>query len=997
LSFKTITRLIVGLLILGATYFFTSTYFNNQRTTSAFQQVHHTYEVIEGIDNLNTSVLDLESQVRGYVISGNPAFLSDLASKTETVKSQLVQLKALVGENPAQQAYMQSLQSLVEAKLNFQQELLEAYRVSDEKPLDMIASLRGKAITDQFKSVLAGMHKEEQRLLHLRIEANQSENAKEFYSSIIIGSIGLVLLILALWMISKEYKRRKAAEKLSRANELKYKGLIDNSGVGIYSADHTGRFLFISDHCAEITGYSPQELIGKHYSELIRIDKQKEVQEFYARQYASGIQETLLTFPIQTKEGYIKWVEQSAVLLKGESGRTGFQCIVKDVTENKLGEDLLREAELKLRAEQEENQFRLQAIIDNIPMVVYIKDLEGRFIMVNKRFREELDMTDEMILGKTNQDVNKNEQQAEKYIASDQQVIETLQPVELEEVVVTNTGERFMLVTKFPLFDKNNQLFAISGVDKDITDMVRSRQQLIDARLRAEKAEKLQEEFLANMSHEIRTPMNGIIGMTNLLFETDLNKDQIEFVQIIKQSSDTLLMLINDILDLSKIKSGRMSVEAIDFSIPQVVNAVVAPFLIKAKEKQVIIRTNIQPDIPGFVKGDQYKLAQVLNNLLGNAVKFTETGEIKLSVNLVKKQGEDVTVEFVVSDTGIGIGKEYLDLIFESFAQAGNDMIRRYGGTGLGLAITKRLIELQGGSIEVSSTLGKGTTFRLEIPYNQATQNRGVVPPKSDIDYDNKCLKGKKILLVEDNEINQKVTSLHLQKKGLLIDIANNGKEAVEMIEGGRSYDLIIMDLQMPEMNGFQTTLYIRQKLHIQTPIIAMTASALRNERARCFEIGMNEYMTKPFVPAELFRNLEQLLNGKQQETVGEGNDVSIAMPVHELYSLDYLREVDDQEYLVEVLQLFLDTTPAALNLIREQVIYENWDEVYKTAHKLKSSLGILQMNKMLADVSEIERLAKEVSQLDKLPVLISGALIHYNLIQPMLAADLAKAKAILN
>jgi len=235
-----------------------------------------------------------------------------------------------------------------------------------------------------------------------------------------------------------------------------------------------------------------------------------------------------------------------------------------------------------------------------------------------------------------------------------------------------------------------------------------------------------------------------------------------------------------------------------------------------------------------------------------------------------------------------------------------------------------------------------------------------------------------------------------LQKKGLVIDIANNGKEAVAMLEAGKTYDLIIMDLQMPEMNGFQTTLYIRQKLNIQTPIIAMTASALRNERTRCFEIGMNEYMTKPFVPAELFNNLERLLDGKQLELVNE-EVVKSDEAVHAPYNLAYLEEVDDQEYLVEVLQLFLDTTPEALNTIREQVIYENWDAVYKTAHKLKSSLGILQMNKMLADVSEIERLAKEEVHLDKLPVLISGALIHYNLIQPMLAADLAKAKAILN
>ncbi|ANE50340.1 PAS domain S-box protein [Flavisolibacter tropicus] len=996
MNFKRTTRLIVIFLFLGAIYFFFGTYSNNQRTASTFQQVNHTYSIIDTIENLNNSILDMESQMRGYVITGNAVFLNDFTAKVTKAKEELSKLKTLTADNPIQQKHLDTVTALVEAKLEFHTELLTAYKESPQKALGMIASLKGKIITDRFKALLSKMNSEEQRLLQLRIAANQEVSRIKFYSSLLIGVIGFAFLMIALWRINKEYKRRKLAEQESMANEAKYKELIENSGVGIFSADLAGRFQFVNNQCVELTGYKAEELTGKHFAELIREDKRNEVEEFYFHQLTGGIKETVLQFPIHSKEGYIKWVEQSAILLIEKDQPVGFQCIVKDITESKLGADLLRETEMKLRAEQEENQFRLQAIIDNIPMVVYIKDMEGRFVMVNKRFREELDMTDEMILGKTNSDVNKNQQQAQNYIASDRQVIETLKPVELEDVVVTNSGERYKLVTKFPLFDKNNQLFAISGVDKDITDMVRSRQQLIDARLRAEKAEKLQEEFLANMSHEIRTPMNGIIGMTNLLFETSLNKDQVEFVQIIKQSSDTLLMLINDILDLSKIKSGRMSVEAIDFSIQNVVEAVMAPFQIKARDKQVLVRKYIQQDIPNIVNGDQYKLAQVLNNLLSNSVKFTEAGEIKVEVNLVGQVEDAVTIEFVISDTGIGIGEEHLELVFESFAQAGDDMVRKYGGTGLGLAITKRLIELQGGNISVRSEVGVGTTFRFQLSYKKAVQKGHQQLAPINIYQESQSLTGRKVLLVEDNEINQKVTKLHLQKKGLVIDIANNGKEAVEILESGKSYDLIIMDLQMPEMNGFQTTIYIRQKLNIQTPIVAMTASALRNERTKCFEIGMNDYMTKPFVPADLFNTVERLLTVDHPQMVGERTG-SIDNPVHSLYSLAYLEEIEDDTYLAEVLQLFLDSTPEALHTIREQMIFENWEEVYKTAHKLKSSLGILQMNKLLADVGEIERLAKDKIQLDQVSILISGALIHYNLIRPMLEADLAKAKAKLN
>jgi CheY-like chemotaxis protein len=422
-----------------------------------------------------------------------------------------------------------------------------------------------------------------------------------------------------------------------------------------------------------------------------------------------------------------------------------------------------------------------------------------------------------------------------------------------------------------------------------------------------------------------------------------------------------------------------------------------APMQIRARQNNVKLTKRLPLDLPAFVKGDQQKLAQVLNNLLSNAVKFTEAGEITVETYVRKRDAANISIEFIVTDTGIGIGEEYLQSIFESFTQAGTDMVRRYGGTGLGLAITKRLIELQGGTILVSSVLGKGTCFRFEIPYAISDKKEEELTLDATKNYTEKqCLKGRQILLVEDNEINQKVTCLHLQKVGLVIEVANNGKEAVEKLEAGKRYDLIIMDLQMPEMNGFQTTMYIRKKLNCATPIIAMTASALRNERIKCFEIGMNEYMTKPFVPADLYLQVERLLVGDTNSS-NPSTTIQAQMKEASPYSLAYLEEMEDPEYVVEILKLFLDTTPDMLKTIQEGLIYENWELVHKMAHKLKSSLGILQMNKMLADVAEIERQAHEKTGLDTLPMLISGIIIHYNLVRPMLEADLVRAKAILN
>ena len=636
----------------------------------------------------------------------------------------------------------------------------------------------------------------------------------------------------------------------------------------------------------------------------------------------------------------------------------------------------------------EEYQTKLQAILDYIPMIVYIKDLNGRYILVNKEFKKVFDQSDETIIGKTSLQLHSDSVAAKKLEMVDEEVRGKLQPVEIEDIIETSEGPQHMLVTKFPLFDKNNNLFATSGVDKNITEMVRYRQELINARSRAEQAEKLQEEFLANMSHEIRTPMNGIVGMSNLLEDTNLSEEQREYVQLIKQSSDTLLMLINDILDLSKIKAGRMSIEQIDFNLEETVDRVLSQFRLKAADKGLALTKIVDQNIPTYVKGDQHKLIQILNNLISNAVKFTDQGQVRVEIRVIDKSNEKITFEFLVVDTGIGIAKENLDYVFESFVQAGNDMMRRFGGTGLGLSITKRLLELQGGMINVTSTLGKGTSFRFEISYspgNNSSINANTIPNGTNLKYP--LLNGKRILLVEDNTVNQKVTVKMLTKVGVKTEVANNGRESIELLEKNK-YDAIIMDLQMPEMNGFQATTYIRSKLNLNTPIIAMTASALRNEREKCLEIGMNAYMTKPFIPQELFELIGVLT---EENSISSVKEAEREKPVlsEKPYQLSYLQELEDDDYMIEVLQIFLKSTPEALGAMKQQYLQENWDGVYKHAHKLKSSLGILQMTALAERITEIEILARERTYAERIPLLVKQAIDQYNLISPLLEAEL--------
>lgn len=560
----------------------------------------------------------------------------------------------------------------------------------------------------------------------------------------------------------------------------------------------------------------------------------------------------------------------------------------------------------------------------------------------------------------------------------------------VEETVVQNDQVRILHVFKCPLFDKSGAICGVGGIATDITDKIQHQQKLMAAKLRAEAAEQLQEQFLANMSHEIRTPMNGVMGMANILGETPLSEEQREYLNIIIQSSNKLLLLINNILDVSKIKAGKLVLEQTDFSLKEELESVVAPFQLKCREQGLDFA--LMNDTPSslFILGDRLRLHQVLTNLLSNALKFTDKGSILLEVCSTSLNKEGVTLQFSVRDSGVGIPLEQQGRIFDSFVQADSGITRKYGGTGLGLSITRQLVEMQGGKVWVESTPGEGTTFSFTLFYpmsNKVPETEKMALAPSDYS----GMEGKRVLVVEDNDVNQKVVVAYLKKAMIDVDIANNGREAVNLLEDGLRYDLIIMDLQMPMMDGFQTTAYIRQKLELATPIIAMTASALRNEKMKCFELGMNEYLTKPFEPVDLFRQLRRFLLRK---TEGSGF-VEYSVPVVAgTYNLSYLHEMDDHEYFCEVLDLFLSTTPVLVEEIKTDVLYENWESVYAKTHKLKSSLSILRMDEMLKLAAAIELQAKEKVHLEKIDREILELEEKLGVIRPLIEAELSEAKA---
>lgn len=459
---------------------------------------------------------------------------------------------------------------------------------------------------------------------------------------------------------------------------------------------------------------------------------------------------------------------------------------------------------------------------------------------------------------------------------------------------------------------------------------------------RSKEVADMKEQFLANMSHEIRTPMNAILGFTALLRRTVLSSDQRQYVQNIHSAGENLLVLVNDILDLSKIEAGMMSLEETRFSLHSLLSSVSAMFSEKVKDKGLQLNVDIAPDVPDILSGDAVRLTQVLVNLLSNAVKFTEEGKIDVKINLLKQTDDDVRIRISICDTGIGIPAEKQKTIFERFHQADAETTRRFGGTGLGLAIVKQLITLQKGTIQLHSKPGNGSEFIVELSYGVPDINQ-LYEAALSAQEEAVPLQKITVLIAEDNAMNQQLISHLMRSWGIDYLLVNNGREAVDELRK-RPYSLVLMDIQMPDMDGYVATQVIRSELGLSIPIIAMTAHAMAGEKEKCLQLGMNDYVSKPIKETQLYNIIGQHAQEVSHELA---TDLSLTH-----IRLEYLQNLSggDREFERQLLEQFVEQTATELLQLRTAIDRSDFDNIRRTAHSLKSTIGYVGLSDVLGE-----------------------------------------------
>jgi PAS domain S-box-containing protein len=978
--FRSMTRKITGLIILSVLVFLLFglvLVYEKKQQEATNLLVEKTNQTIYQLNTIRYWVVESESVSRGFLLTNDAAWLKELKPVYEKLSALVEELRKNSGDSIEQKLNLQKLKELVEKKILFQKGFTQRITATQRNTDAINKKGEGPQITREIKKLLNEMLAMEDRFLLHRISEYRKTDEKYASFAILFATIAFLIVLLLLNELNRDLLKRKKAEEELIAGESKYRSLIENAGALMFTSDLAGNILFANQQTIAVTGFSQEELIGKPYSIFLEGAIRAKIEQFYRDQFNEKRRTANCELSILTKGGEQKILEQSSVLLFEGNKPIGFQFLSRDITAKRKTEEALRKSENA----RLENEIRLKAILNNSTSLIYIKDLEGRYVMVNKKFKDFFGLAEETVIDKTDYDLTTKEI-ADRFKKQDDELYISQHPIQKEEQVSTPLGNRIVLYNKYPLYNQEQALLGICVIANDITDSIATKQQHVHAIKTAETARQIQEQFLANMSHEIRTPMNGIQGMTKLLLETNLNEEQKGFTNMINRALNNLVVIVNNVLDYSNLKTGKLVLDNVAFNLADLLEEIKKQFAHQVANKNLQFSIDIQNDVPEILKGDTYRLKQILANLVGNAVKFTQKGCVHLEIRVASQTDRKTNLAFTLTDTGVGIPEDKLQTIFESFAQANKEISRGYGGAGLGLSISKGLIEMQGGNISVTNAPGGGSIFTFTIPFDIKQINDNLTSEQETLNR----LKGKRILVVEDNLVNQRLISFVLLKAGCLVDLANNGKEAVDFFEQKKPCDLVIMDLQMPVMDGYEAATYIRRTLTSTTPIIAMTATALKEDQERSYEVGMNDFIIKPFDFNDLYKRLVHVLyNEAGPAPIKE----AVVLPQQDkLYDLSILEELGDTDSILDVLSLFFTNIPQDVRELEK--LYEEKQVIpfSKLAHKIKGAVSMIQSAKLAQLLKILELKAVELNDVSGLADTLKEALELFTFLENQLKEE---------
>ena len=756
---------------------------------------------------------------------------------------------------------------------------------------------------------------------------------------------------------------QKEIEEQFKVMAQRFSGLLENIQMGVLVEDENRRIALVNPHFCQLfqLQYSPESLIGLSCSasaeEMSVLFADKE--NFISRiNYLLEKRKLFVNEELSLIDG--RWFERDFIPIFIQDEYRGNLWKYRDITERKQQETKLRIREEKYRS-----------IIENMNLGILEVDKQEIIQYANQSFCAMSGYALSELLNKNAASIfsageNNN-------LLSEKVALRTKGVSDAYEMNVTdkNGVEKWWLISGAPRYNDDGELVGSIGIHLDITQQKLLQAQLIEEKNRADQSVAARDSFIANMSHEIRTPMNAIIGLGSILAKSTLSAEQFKYLSHINNSARNLLVVLNDVLDYSKLEAGKLTIEKTNFQLRETVEKSCNILGFKAEEKGLALFFNFDPRISDFVQGDPMRLNQIMMNLVGNAIKFTEEGSVTIQCSLLRNEQENQIIRISVSDTGIGMDDGYLNRIFEKFTQEDERISKLYGGTGLGMTITLELVKLMGGHLFITSKKGSGTQVTLEFSFEKATE---LSKPQNQLaEIPIACLKGINVLLVEDNPTNRIVATSMMEPYGIIVTEAENGYEALDKL---RSFtpDLILMDVQMPGIDGLETTQQIRKKIGLELPIIALTANVLLPMQVKCRESGMNDFLGKPYDEGELISKIATMLklpevcnpqsefyqeNSCNQAVSTKVEIETFTAPLFNLTKLEKLSRGDD-DFMSRMLGIFMREVPVTVQKLNDAIKRNDLLEVKALAHRLKPSINDMGISSLKEIIQETEEAAEE-------------------------------------